>query len=138
MRLACVIARFEANIPPIALALIRSGLLNVDDDFQRFPGADGARYRRVCHRGCTASLLAEAFDQIRENAEGNVAVLTHLLQSLEIIAGQNTTTRRRQALSKQAELMTTTARRSIVLAHDRAEIEACLARVSRIFEDPSP
>ena len=82
------------------------------------------------------SLLAEAFDQIRQNAEGNVAVLTHLLQSLEIIAGQTTTTPRRQALSKQAELMTTTARRSINSAHDRAEIEASLARLSHILKDP--
>jgi uncharacterized membrane protein len=44
---------------------------------------------RVIARGPSfASLLAEAFDQIRQNAAGNVAVLTRLLQALEIIAGQ--------------------------------------------------
>ncbi|HUE71288.1 MAG TPA: DUF2254 domain-containing protein, partial [Pirellulaceae bacterium] len=42
---------------------------------------------RVIARGpCFESLLAEAFDQIRQNAEGNVAVLTRQLQALEIIA----------------------------------------------------
>ena len=41
---------------------------------------------RVVTRGPTfPGLLAEAFDQIRQNAEGNVAVLVRLLQVLEIL-----------------------------------------------------
>ncbi|WP_432744848.1 DUF2254 family protein [Methylobacter sp. G7] len=48
------------------------------------------------------SLLAEAFDQIRQNAKANVAVLTRLLQVL----------------------------RTISSAHDRVEIEASLGRLS--------
>jgi uncharacterized membrane protein len=43
---------------------------------------------RVIARGPTfRSLLDEAFDQIRQNAEGNVAVLIRLLEVLNIIAG---------------------------------------------------
>lgn len=92
---------------------------------------------RVINRGPSfKSLLSEAFDQIRQNADGNVAVLTHLLQALEIIAGRTTTTRRRQALSQQAELMATASRRSIISAHDRVGIEASLARLSHILGDP--
>ncbi|MFH0730771.1 MAG: DUF2254 family protein [Pseudomonadota bacterium] len=32
------------------------------------------------------SLLAEAFDQIRQNAEGNVAVMSRMLDTLQTIA----------------------------------------------------
>ena len=61
---------------------------------------------RVIARGpCFESLLAEAFDQIRQNAEGNVAVLTRQLQSLEIIASQTANTQRRQSLRQQAILI---------------------------------
>ena len=44
------------------------------------------------------SLLAEAFDQIRQNAEGNVVILTHLLQALQTSSGQTINIRRGQAL----------------------------------------
>ncbi len=80
------------------------------------------------------SLLAEAFDQIRQNAEANVAVLTRLLQALEIIAGQTTNAQRRQALSQQADLIASVALRTITSPHDRVGIEASLARLSYILE----
>ncbi|MDO9168565.1 MAG: DUF2254 domain-containing protein [Methylobacter sp.] len=79
------------------------------------------------------SLLAEAFDQIRQNAKANVAVLTRLLQALETIAGQTTNIQRKRALSQQADLIVSVALRTISSAHDRVEIEASLARLSHIL-----
>ena len=44
---------------------------------------------RVITRGPTfASLLAEAFDQIRQSAGGNVAILSRMLEALQVIASR--------------------------------------------------
>ncbi|MDI1230289.1 MAG: DUF2254 domain-containing protein [Methylobacter sp.] len=89
---------------------------------------------RVIARGPSfESLLAEAFDQIRQNAEANVAVLTRLLQALETIAGQTTNTRRRRALSQQADLIASAARRTISTPHDMTDIDISLTRLSHIL-----
>lgn len=89
---------------------------------------------RVIARGPSfPSLLAEAFDQIRQNAEGNVAVLTRQLQALEIIVGQTANLRRRQALRQQAELIATVAEQTIALPHDRGDAQAVMLRLSQIL-----
>jgi uncharacterized membrane protein len=80
---------------------------------------------RVISRGPTFSgLLAEAFDQIRQNAEGNVAVLVRLHQVLTTVAGRTSDEQRRNALRQQAALVAETAERSVPSAHDRATIQA--------------
>ena len=90
---------------------------------------------RVIARGPSfASLLAEAFDQIRQNAEGNVAVLTRLLHALEIIADQTTKLRRRQALRQQAERIVAVAERTVLSPHDLARIHASWLRLSRVLD----
>ncbi len=79
-------------------------------------------------RGATfRSLLDEAFHQIRQNAEGNVAVLVRLLEGLNIIAGFAHDDERRQALQLHSDLVLETAERSVSSPHDRAAIQ----RVSR-------
>jgi uncharacterized membrane protein len=89
---------------------------------------------RVIARGPSfASLLAEAFDQIRQNAAGNTAVLTRMLQALETIAGQAASPRRRQALRQQAELIAAVAERTIPSPHDRGDVEAAMLRLSQVF-----
>jgi uncharacterized membrane protein len=89
---------------------------------------------RVIARGPSfASLLAGAFDQIRQNAAGNVAVLTRLLQVLEIIAGQTANLRRKQALRQQVELIAAVAERTIASPHDRGDIEAAKLRLSQVL-----
>jgi uncharacterized membrane protein len=83
---------------------------------------------RVISRGPTFSgLLAEAFDQIRQNAEGNVAVLVRLHQVLTTVAGRTSDEQRRNALRQQAALIAETAERSVPSAHDRATIQAAQA-----------
>jgi len=80
---------------------------------------------RVIARGPTfESLLAVAFDQIRQNAEGNVAVLAHLLEVLGIVAGRTANAHRWQALAHHAERVAETAERSVRSAHDLATIQA--------------
>ena len=89
---------------------------------------------RVIARGPSfPSLLAEAFDQIRQNAAGNVAVLTRMLEALETIAGQTANLRRRQALRQQAELIAAQAERTIASPHDRGRVEAAMLRLSRVL-----
>ncbi len=89
---------------------------------------------RVITRGPSfPGLLAEAFDQIRQNAAGNVAVLTRLLQVLETIVGQTANLRRRQALRQQAELIAAMAERTIESPHDRAGVEAAMLRLSQVL-----
>ncbi len=92
---------------------------------------------RVIARGPSfESLLAEAFDQIRQNAEGNVVVLTRQLQSLETIAGQTANTRRRQALRQQADLITEVAERTIPSPQDAASVKAASVCLFRALDTP--
>lgn len=87
---------------------------------------------RVITRGPSfPSLLAEAFDQIRQNAAGSTAVLTRMLQALETIAGQTANLPRRQALRQQAELINAVAERTIALPYDREGVEAVMVRLSQ-------
>jgi len=89
---------------------------------------------RVIARGPTfRSLLDEAFDQIRQNSEGNVAVLAHLTLVLNIIAGFTYDEERRKALQLHADLVLETAERSVSSPHDRAAIHRVSQRAM-----PSP
>ena len=91
--------------------------------------SDGNQLRLITRGPTFAGLLAEALDQIRQNAEGNVAVLTRLLQILEIVATRTTDVHRRLVLRHQAELVAETAERSVPAAHDRAAIRATRGQV---------
>ena len=73
---------------------------------QRF---DEGKLRVIARVANFESLLAEAFNQIRQNAEGNVAILTKQLQSLESIVGQTTNPLRRNALLQQVVMLATVA-----------------------------
>jgi uncharacterized membrane protein len=94
---------------------------------------DNAELRVIAKGPSFASLLAESFDQIRQNAAGNTAVLTRLLQALETIAGQTANLRRRQALLQQAELIAALAERTIPSPHDRGDVEAAMLRLSQVL-----
>ncbi|MGE3777302.1 MAG: DUF2254 domain-containing protein [Pirellulaceae bacterium] len=92
---------------------------------------------RVMARGPSfESLLAEAFDQIRQNAEGNVAVLTRQVQALEAIAGQTGNARRRQTLRRQAVLMAAVAERTVASPHDGAGVKAALEHLAQVLNAP--
>ena len=80
------------------------------------------------------SLLSDAFDQIRRNANGNVTIFLRILEALQILAGLATGPRRRRALFEQMQEIAELAARSVDSAHDRAKIEAHLMRLSIILK----
>lgn len=80
------------------------------------------------------SLLDEAFDQIRCNAIGNVAIMLRMLGALQTIASMTDSPSRRRALLEQLQWITELAERTIESAHDRARINAQIARVREALE----
>jgi uncharacterized membrane protein len=89
---------------------------------------------RLLTRGPTyAALVGGALDQVRQNAEGNVAVLERLLGSLEQLAAATIWAPRRRVLAEHARAVLELARRSVPAARDRQVIEECWARVSRLL-----
>lgn len=74
-------------------------------------------------------LLAEAFDQIRGSAEGNIAIMARMLDAFEILADLTTNPRRRQALYEQVQWIAELATRTIEASHDRARIAKQLLEV---------
>lgn len=95
---------------------------------------DNGELRLIARGPSFESLLSEALDQIRQNAAGNVAILTRLLQALETIARQTTIARRRRALIEQADLIVALAESTIMSAHDRAGIKTVMGRLSPLLE----
>ncbi len=88
---------------------------------------------RVIARGPSfKGLLSEAFDQIRQNARGNVAVLFALLEGLEVIAARASEKERRQALQDQLELVSASAEQSIPESRDCECIHLILERLGTL------
>jgi len=81
-----------------------------------------------------ASLLDEAFDQIRGSSKGNLAVMSRMLDALQTVAGLTAIASRRRALREQVEWIAELAGRTLESAHDRARIDTQLARVREATE----
>lgn len=81
-----------------------------------------------------ASLLTESFDQIRSSAKGNLAIMSRMLDSLQTLAGLTASPHRRRAIGEQVQWIAELAERTLESPHDRAEIEARLARVRETLE----
>ncbi len=89
---------------------------------------------RLIARGPTfGSLLSEAFDQIRQNAEGNVAVLLRQLEALETISGATDSKQRRNSLRAQADFIVSVADRTFT-PHDGAGIKAAKDRLLALLQ----
>ncbi len=85
---------------------------------------------RVIVRGPSfESLLSEAVDQIRQNAECNVAILLRLLGALHTIAGVTLSPNRRRVLRQKVDEIAEAAERSIASPHDRDRLTNRLTRV---------
>ncbi len=87
-------------------------------------------------------LLAEAFDQIRESAEGNVAIMARMLSAFEILADLTTTPRRRQALHEQVQWLAELAGRTTEATYDRKRIakrlmEVCVSLEAAVVQMPT-
>jgi len=87
---------------------------------------------RVIAKGPTfESLLADAFDQLRESAKGNLGIMLRMLGALQTIAGLTIRPGRRQALREQVQWIAELAERTLESAHDRAKIDTRLESVSK-------
>ncbi len=91
---------------------------------------EGAELRVVAKGATFEQLLAGAFDQIRNSAEGNVAILLRLLGAFGMLGGVTDVTERRQALREQARWAAELAERTVKAPHDRRRIDARLAEVN--------
>jgi len=80
-----------------------------------------------------SGMVGEAFDQIRQNADGNVAVLESLLGSVELLASSATSPPRRRALLEHARAVTELCRRSIPAPRDRQRIDDRSARTIELL-----
>ena len=74
-------------------------------------------------------LLAEAFDEIRGSAAGNVAIMARMLSAIHTIASLMVSPSRLRALDEQVRCIAELADRSIESTHDRAQIERRLMHV---------
>lgn len=90
---------------------------------------------RVIAKGVNfESLLSESFDQIRNNAKGNVAIILHMLDSFQTLAGLTTRTQRRRALLEQVQLIAELAERTVKSIYDYDRINTRLAQLNEMLE----
>jgi uncharacterized membrane protein len=85
---------------------------------------NGGALRVIARGPIFSGLLAEAFNQIRQNASGNVTVLAHLLLAMETIAGRTPDRVRIAALHQQVTLIAEVVQRTVPAPQDRAGLEA--------------
>jgi uncharacterized membrane protein len=79
-------------------------------------------------------LLGESFDQIRNSAKGDVAIMSRMLGAFQTIASLTGSPKRRQAIREQAQWIAELAERTLESSHDRARIDTLLARVRETLE----
>ena len=100
---------------------------------------DARRYRdgrlRVLARGATfKSLLDEAFDQIRESAEGNAQAILRMFSALGVVARRTTDGSRLKHIAAHAERLRALAGRSIKSEHDSARIARAAAELEAALD----
>jgi len=99
---------------------------------------DGEVLRVIIIVSTFEGLLAEAFDQIRRSAEGNVAIMARMLGAIDTLASMSDSPDHRRALKEQVQWIAELANRSIVSAHDRAQINRRVIHVREALEaDPA-
>jgi uncharacterized membrane protein len=79
-------------------------------------------------------LLAEAFDQIRGNAEVNVAILARMLGALNTIGSLTIRPSHLRALDEQMQCIAELIDRRIEASHDKARLEKRLSQVRETLE----
>ena len=77
------------------------------------------------------SFFAEAFDQIRQNARGNVAIMSRQLGALLTIARQTTNPSRRRIVHEKVQWIAELAERTIESPYDREKFASRLMRVRK-------
>ncbi|HSD95950.1 MAG TPA: DUF2254 domain-containing protein [Sulfuricaulis sp.] len=104
---------------------------------RKFPASlryEGDELRVITIAPTFEGLLAEAFDQIRGSAEGNVGIMARMLGAFETLADLTANPRRRRALHEQAQWLAELAGRTTEATHDRARIARRLMEVREALE----
>ncbi len=79
-------------------------------------------------------LLVEAFDQIRDSAAGNVAIMARMLGAIDTIASLTVSPSHLRALDEQLRWIAELADRTLESTHDRARMETRLKHVREALE----
>lgn len=90
---------------------------------------EGEALRVVAIEPSFESLLSASFDQIRSNAEKNVAILIRILGALETIGSMTSKLSHLRALDEQRQCIAELAARSFESSYDRALLESRLSKV---------
>ncbi len=90
---------------------------------------------RVISKGPTfASLVSESFNQIRESAKGNVAIMLRMLGALQAIASQTASPDRRRTLRDNLQWIAELGERTIEAPHDKSRFENRVSCVREALE----
>ena len=81
--------------------------------------------------------MAEAFDQIRQNAAGNVAIMSRMISALQTIGSLTTNPSRRRAVREQVQSIADLAERTIESPYDRVRFESRLQSVREALPEES-
>ena len=92
--------------------------------------SESGELRVIGCRPTYADLVADTFDQIRQNADGNVAMLRRLLESLETLSAVTISRPRRRVLFLHAEAVVEVITRSVESPRERDALESQARRVS--------
>lgn len=95
---------------------------------------DQGKLRLITRSPSFEGLLGEAFDQIRQNGAGNVAIMGRMLDALYTIAGQTADPGRRRAVGERMQWIAELAERTISSPFDRALFERKLVRIREALE----
>ena len=93
--------------------------------------ADRGQLRLIARGPTFAGLLAESFDEIRQNAAGHAAVLIRILEVLRIVHARTHDPGRYRAIEEQMDLIAETADRSIPSPHDLARVHQAFGKYPR-------
>lgn len=74
------------------------------------------------------SLVLDAFDEVRQHAEGNVSVLARLLETIEVVGRITRPSVRRKVLEQQVALIEEAGTRTVASAQDRERLDGLAAR----------
>jgi uncharacterized membrane protein len=99
---------------------------------RRYPPShryEGEALRVIASVPTFEGLLAEAFDQIRGSAEGNVAIIARMLGAIDTLGSLTANPNHRRALDEQVQWIAELTDRTVPAPQDRARIERRLDHV---------
>jgi len=99
---------------------------------------EGGKLRLVLRSFTFEGILGAAFDQIRQNAAGNVPVSIRLLETASAVGDFATSRTAREAIRRQADMIRRAGDRLIAEKNDREELRQRYDHVVKILEGDRP